>query len=769
MICCIVSCDKENIVKYNEPFLKKITNDIYYINSQQGNYCTFHSTKSHEERWKEALFLIKKPYKFFIFMTDKMFIMNSLVAYTEWSMKHGHTVFHDLKMIDYKNMMENTLPIHATKCPAIYIDQFSVPKLTKRIFIIHNIEGGGTMKYIKDICLLHNCIIIRNKKELLSYTFHPYDLILVQQLFTDIHPSDILHIYKETGVPYIICIHDFYWFHVKSTIDLKECGSGYLNLPIISKETKTLFNKASLVIHPSHFTKQQYDNYFPTHNTIVQPHNDIEVKPCKCIPLIQDTIRIGVHELSEYKGAENIKLLQKYTKYKKYSIEFVFLKYDETNWRDIKVHGMLHLNKWGETYCYALTKSLQLGVPILYNNIGAFRERIPPHEHYFKVADSESEYYDSKKLYKRFEEWLNYIIQQQGKCEIVKDNMIVHDLYKFLCKEEYNPIYKKIHEKVQPFAVYFPQFHRIKENDVNYYPGMTDAINLYHHNQTNPPLNEPILAPILEYNLTNPDIIKQQVNIAKNHGIYGFAIYYYWFSINDITYKHTIMEKCYDLLFQQSFPLFFIWANEDWTNNPSFNTTHKIINKYDTESVQKNSNHLMRYFKHPNYYKLNNKPVFYIHHPLHIPNIQDFHSILNKTCKQHGFDGVLLRINGMEDNDIETYDFHPNYKNLESTDNIRLVTANYTNYVNEIEKTNCLFFGFNNNPRFHFSKIKPCTVFINKTEQAQLTMIQKMTDGLVLINSWNEWGEDMAIEPGTLTKNNLLLMIKYYLINSLYM
>jgi hypothetical protein len=216
------------------------------------------------------------------------------------------------------------------------------------------------------------------------------------------------------------------------------------------------------------------------------------------------------------------------------------------------------------------------------------------------------------------------------------------------------------------------------------------------------------------------------------------------------------MEKCYDLLFQQSFPLFFIWANENWTDNPSFQTTHKIINNYDTESFRKNSNHLMRYFKHPNYYKLDNKPVFYIHHPWHIPNIKEFQFILNETCKHHGFDGVLIRISGMEKDNDNMYDFHPNYK--------KSITTNYKDYVDQIDKTNCLFFGFNNNPRFHFSKKKRCVVFHTITEQAQLSMIQKMKDGIVLINSWNEWGENMSIEPGTFTKNSLLLMIKYHLL-----
>lgn len=165
MICCIVSCDQETIVEHNEPFLKELTNDIYYINSKQGNYCTFHSIKSHEERWKEALFLIIKPYTFFIFMTDKMFITGSLFNYTQWSIKRGHTVFQELKMISYKDMMKNTTPIHATQCPA-YITVNDI-----HADIVKDIKDIHRKKCIEELSLIENIplppLIVSEKETIL--------------------------------------------------------------------------------------------------------------------------------------------------------------------------------------------------------------------------------------------------------------------------------------------------------------------------------------------------------------------------------------------------------------------------------------------------------------------------------------------------------------------------------------------------------------------------------------------------------------------------
>ena len=33
------------------------------------------------------------------------------------------------------------------------------------------------------------------------------------------------------------------------------------------------------------------------------------------------------------------------------------------------------------------------------------------------------------------------------------------------------------------------------------------------------------------YNLSEPETILKQIDLAKSHGIYGFGIYYYWFSV----------------------------------------------------------------------------------------------------------------------------------------------------------------------------------------------------------------------------------------------
>lgn len=628
----------------------------------------------------------------------------------------------------------------------------------KQLYILHNIEGGGTLKYIRDLQEYPTHFIeMHNQADLQSHTFHPYDVILVQQLCMDITPADLVRLHEETGVHLILCIHDFFWFQVHHPIQPKICASAYLHSPTISKDTLQLFERASLVVHPSKFTQQHYAKYFPSHNTLVQPHNDLVQRESKCTQPISKVIRIGMlHERSEYKGDEHVQLLQqRFPYYRGVRVQFVYCVHTEHDWQKWipSLHGLLHLNKWGETYCYGLTKSLNSGLPILYHNLGAYRERVPVREHYVKVAEREEDWGNVALLYHKCEAWLDYIWANQGKYKysFLDTTKTRHDFYTFLCTNQHVPtVTAHIHQTVHPFAVYFPQFHRLKENDLNYYLGMTDTLNLHHYNQTHPRLNEPLLMPARMYNATHLPLLQEHVQLAQTHGLKGFAVYYYWFTTNDITHKHTIMEKCYNLLFQLDFPVFFIWANEDWSNNPAFNVSKTITNTYDEKSFQKNINHLMRYFRHRNYYKRNNRPVFYLHHPGYMTTpLQELLMLkMDEACVMNGFDGICFKRNGIE------YDFHPNYKQKHSTD--------YSVYVDQVKEPDCMFFDFNNHPRFHFNKHKPCTQYTNVTEQAQQRFMKKvLKKDVVLLNAWNEWGEGMTMEPGTQTGDTRMLMLKH--------
>jgi hypothetical protein len=344
-----------------------------------------------------------------------------------------------------------------------------------------------------------------------------------------------------------------------------------------------------------------------------------------------------------------------------------------------------------------------------------------------------------------------------------------------------------LHKKIKPFAVYFPQFHVIPENN-KIYVGMTDIVNLKHYitqykkpNELidTPSLNDLSLSDVLDYTLTNKEIITKQIEIAKTFSIYGFACYYYWFSENSITNKHTIYENCYDLFFQESdFKIYFIWSNEDWKNNSCNDTPDKIINVYHFDNFMKNINHLIKYFKHSNYYKIDNKPVFFVHQPNYISSehLSIFNYMLETECIKHGFDGISLHLNNSMNinSKYNMYNWPSTFNGYESIDYYK-----YTNTIvkSQIKNKNIqtLFFDFNNSSKFCIpykpnSAIKYTNTSIYNQNYLIDTILttykqnKKKTD-ILLINSWNNWGENTAIEPGEINKKKYLSLFKSNLLS----
>jgi len=280
------------------------------------------------------------------------------------------------------------------------------------------------------------------------------------------------------------------------------------------------------------------------------------------------------------------------------------------------------------------------------------------------------------------------------------------------------------------------------------------------------------------YDLTNQHIVKNQVKMAKSFGIRGFSVYYYWFSENSITGNNMLMSNAIDNFFNESydkFDVFFIWANESWSNNVHFNVNsnnHIISNIYNKINIKKNIDNLITYFKHNNYKKINNKPVLFLHNPdqLSISELDLFYDLLNETCIINGFHGVEFVVydrGGIYIKKYQTYVINPrgksgshitfknniyytNYKNQvidyikddNSNVNVNGVLINYDNTARLFTHNNT----HKHITRFYNSDINEFYILLNYCLHKYLYKKQSISK-IFLINAWNEWGEKMTAEP----------------------
>jgi len=361
------------------------------------------------------------------------------------------------------------------------------------------------------------------------------------------------------------------------------------------------------------------------------------------------------------------------------------------------------------------------------------------------------------------------------------------------------------------YCVYFPQFHSLIENDKNFYPGYTDMTNLDYLQKNypeilinTPSLKELDLKNILDYNLLkNSKIIQKQVDIIERYNISGFAIYYYWFSNNNISNKNMLMKEVTDNFFSNNIDIknrkvFFIWANQDWSKHPNIGEKNGLIeNNYTNIDIIKNVDNLITYFKHSNYLKINNKPVFLLHHPWYLSEneLLLFKNILTEKCLENNFDGVHLIVNStmnIYDNYLN-YDFHYTFKYnkscckiIKNKENNNLI-FDYNIYTkNCVERINnnkniikTFVFDYDDKIRCAFpNNLDKSISCINNSLENQVWYLENIIESysknygktctssiekIMLINSWNEWGQQMAIEPSNEKDFHYLELLKKYL------
>ncbi len=296
-------------------------------------------------------------------------------------------------------------------------------------FIVNNNTGGGSYKWQQDIETYIHLKRIWNYDKLCWLLKHhdtPDNIVLIinSLLFCSITVKQIVELYNEFKFSIVLPIHDWYWFHNTSG-HTNKVHSCYLDEGLsLKSDEKALFDIAKKILCPSRFVYDIVNRHYSSSKVIQQNWLDYRLdSPVNQVKIEKyNTINIGVlSSLSECKGREQVsQLLKKYNHSEgvkifivRQNIEGYADNYDSfaAIIKKYNIHGLLYLNKWGETWCYSMTKGLLSGLPILYNNIGSFKERVPKNnDKYIINNNNESEYYDKQMLVKNVEKFIEYVV-----------------------------------------------------------------------------------------------------------------------------------------------------------------------------------------------------------------------------------------------------------------------------------------------------------------------------------------------------------------------
>ena len=341
--------------------------------------------------------------------------------------------------------------------------------------------------------------------------------------------------------------------------------------------------------------------------------------------------------------------------------------------------------------------------------------------------------------------------------------------------------------KIRPIAIYLPQFHPISENDEWWGKGFTEWTNVTKAKPLIKKHYQPHLpADMGFYDLRVPETRKDQADLAKKYGIYGFCYYHYWFN------GRRIMDRPFQEVFESKspdFPFMLCWANENWTRVWDGGPREILLEqKYSKEDDLNHIKSLIPYFNDSRYIKIDGKPVFIVYKSVIIPHIKETISIWREEAAKHGLELYLCRFENMgtkgkeylEDGFDAAIEFQPQFESFDRTDSRikklykrvqqklfesdkdRGLFVPYKDLVNEsiksynqnldykLYRTVCPSWDNSSRRKIHFM------VFLDSTPELFQYWVESALDkfkpyskdeNLFFINAWNEWAEGNHLEP----------------------
>lgn len=190
-------------------------------------------------------------------------------------------------------------------------------------------------------------------------------------------------------------------------------------------------------------------------------------------------------------------------------------------------------------------------------------------------------------------------------------------------------------------AFYLPQFHPIPENDEWWGKGFTEWRNVVRARPRFRGHYQPHLpADLGFYDLRVPETRQAQADLAREHSVYGFCYYHYWFN------GRRLLERPFQEVLESGrpdFPFCLCWANEEWTRAWDGRTGHVLIGQdYNESDDREHLRWLAGAFEDPRYIRVDGKPLFLVYRAGRIPDPRRTTDIWRDEASKLGIGELML-------------------------------------------------------------------------------------------------------------------------------
>jgi len=323
-------------------------------------------------------------------------------------------------------------------------------------------------------------------------------------------------------------------------------------------------------------------------------------------------------------------------------------------------------------------------------------------------------------------------------------------------------------------AFYLPQFHPIPENDAWWGPGFTEWRNVGRALPQFQGHAQPRLPGDLGYyDLRVPEVMREQMRMAREYGIGAFCTYFYWFA------GHTLLESPLRQWLNDpslDLPICLCWANENWSRRWDGRADDVLIGQaHSADDDLAFIEYVSAYLRDPRYLRVNGRPMLLVYRPGLLPEPRATADRWRQWCRSNGLGDIhLAYVQSFDNVDPLTIGFDsavafpPNNVSLEPvTAEYRLLNSEFTGQVYDWrtlaatamaagDPSYLLFPGVNPGWDNEARRSGRGRSFVRGTPRAfakwtrsAIETARRRAPGspLVFVNAWNEWAEGAVLEP----------------------